>query len=177
MNAPIRGEVIHDFGRGVVLRAPMPGNYEWVQAHLREGDQKELDDAKADYPDAATYPMGVIQATIWINDELCAYWDSLIMPGYDGAHTVRAWAFSTTNVVEHNKVKFARMSKVVYDYLWMLEPAWVTAAYVCPWDGYTRCLKWQAKTFGAQAICAFTINDEPYHGYLLPRPMKKENAE
>ena len=174
MDAPVKGEVIYDFGRGVVLRAPMPGNYEWVQANLREGDQKEFDDAKADYPDETTYPRGVIQAAIWINDELAAYWDSLLMPGYNGLHHVRAWAFYTTDVVERNKIKFARMSRIVYDFLWMLEPIWVTHAYVCPWDGYKRCLNWQAKYFGAQEICEFVINGEPYHGYLLPRTEVKE---
>lgn len=177
MKQPTQGAVIKAFTRGVVLRAPMPDNYPWVQAHLREGDQKEFDDAKAETPDEATYPMGVIAATIWINDELAAYWDSIILPGTTGEHPLRAWAFSTTHVVEKHKIKFARMSREVFEFLWQLEHPWVKHAFVQPWDGYTRCLKWQAKYFNAEPLEKLTINGEPYTSYTLARPIAHNTPE
>jgi hypothetical protein len=177
MNAPTKGEIIATFARGVMLRAPMPDNYPWIQAHLREGDQKEFDDAKAECPDEALYPMGIIQATIWIEDELAAYWDSILMPGKSAFYPMRAWAFSTSHVVEKHKIKFARMSREVFEFLWLLEHPWVRHAYVNPWDGYTRCLKWQAKYFNAEKICEMTINGEPYSGYILPRPKVAEEEK
>lgn len=170
MNAPTKGEVIKDFGRGVILRAPMPDNYKWVTDHLREGDQKEADDARAETPDENLYPMGVQQATIWINDELAAYWDSIVLPGKTIECPLRAWAFSTTPVVDQNKIKFARMSRVVYDFLWEMEHKWVKHALVQPWDGYTRCLKWQKKYFNAEPIAPFICNGSSYTSYTLERP-------
>lgn len=169
MKDPVQGEIIHDFGRGVVLRQPVQGNYEWVVAHLREGDQKEHDDAVAE-ADVSQWPAGILQATLWLNDELAAYWDSIILSGKTARYPMRAWGFSTTHVVEKHKIKFARMSKVVYDYLWSLEHPWVKHAFVMPWDGYTRCLKWQSKYFGAEALDHFNINGEPYTSYTLARP-------
>lgn len=169
MKDPIQGEIIKDFGRGVVLRQPVQGNYEWVVAHLREGDKKEYDDAVS-YGEVERWPSGIIQATIWLNDELCAYWDSIIMPGKTASYPMRAWAFSTTHVVEKHKIKFARFSREVFEYIWTLEHPWVKHAFVQPWDGYSRCLKWQAKYFNAEPLQHIVINGEPYTSYTLARP-------
>lgn len=172
MGAPTKGGLIKDFGRGVELRAPMPDNYPWLLAHLREGDAKEEADAGIPREEC---PMGILQASLWINGELAACWDSIICAEQTAEAEARVWAFLTTDVVERNKIKFARMSKVVFDYFWKLEHPWVKNALVCTWDGYARCIKWQQKYFGATPFYKTTLNGEGYTFYTLPRPNKEND--
>lgn len=168
---PVKGALVADLGRGVTIREPAPGNDAWVLAHLRHGDQVEHDAAlrQNDEEGAGTPPPSLKEAFVWADDDLIGRWASFQLPGTSLLDNVRVWAWETTVNADKRWRLFARMTLPVWRALWLLEDAHVTRIVECPWAGYERTLRWQARHFRQRELGRVLIGGEEHIVYEIQR--------
>lgn len=161
-----QGRLIRDVGRNVQIREPAEGNREYVFSHLREGDQREYDAAEKGGIKPITPNK---EAYVWIGDTLIGRWASVVLNGHSELSECRGWGWETVVDADANKVKFARSTMAVFKAIWDIEDSWVKCAYVLPWSGYERTLKWQSRFFKQDMVGEVMIGGTKHLVYRIYR--------
>jgi hypothetical protein len=176
MDAPQKGELLRDLGRGVTLRAAAEGNEAWLLAHLREGDQAEAEAAEREASKCATdvHELYVREVYIWVGDELLGRWVSMLQHGQDILSRARFWAFETTDVATRHWRLFVRLQREVWRIFWTLEHPWVTEVYSITLQTYEKAMRWIQKSFGASAAMVIELGGEAHTCFKMTRPIKED---
>lgn len=152
---------------GVELRELTPECRRYVMHNLREGDRREAEivNEVVDSDDMFVHQA----AAVWHKGNLVAMWRSALMMGDGILSSRRAWGFVTTHHVDPVWRTFVRMTRPVYNAIWELESPWVTEAFVAPWSGYEKTLRWQERFLPQHKVCDLDINGEKHFLYVIKR--------
>lgn len=164
---PPKGKLLMTLAHGVELRGLTRACERYVRENLRENDRREAEIVQGliDRRDIFT----ASECAVWHKENLVGMWQSGLLKGDGILSNRRAWGFLTTHNVDAVWRTFVRMTKPVYDALWELEAPYVDTAYIAPWAGYEKTLRWQARYLPQVEVKHFMINDEEHILYSIQR--------
>ena len=148
-------EVIN-LGDGVTLTKSTKADFDYINAHLREGDAAEQRVFGEGFQDS----IELTERSWTIRDgaAVVGYLATVVMRGDTPLSPRRLLAEMTTNYVSSIKIKYVKFSRRVLKAVVEHSAPWITDFYTMPMASYVGAVKWDERILRMRKIGVVPIN-------------------